>query len=62
VNVHGGAIALGHPTGMSGARLALEMPYALEERGGRYGLVTICGNGGHGGAMVLERPQVLVYL
>jgi len=47
---------------MSGARLALEMPYALEERGGRYGLVTICGNGGHGGAMVLERPQVLVYL
>jgi len=55
VNVHGGAIALGHPTGMSGARLALEMPYALEKRNGRYGLVTICGNGGHGGAMVLER-------
>ena len=55
VNVHGGAIALGHPTGMSGARLALEMGYALEERNGRYGLVTICGNGGHGGAMVLER-------
>lgn len=57
VNVHGGAIALGHPTGMSGARLALEMPYALEERSGRYGLVTICGNGGHGGAMVLERAK-----
>ena len=55
VNVHGGAIALGHPTGMSGARLTLEMPYALEEKNGRYGLVTICGNGGHGGAMVLER-------
>ena len=55
VNVHGGAIALGHPTGMSGARLTLEMPYALEERKGRYGLVTICGNGGHGGAMVLEK-------
>jgi len=57
VNVHGGAIALGHPTGMSGARLALEMPYALEERNGRYGIVTICGNGGHGGAMVLERVR-----
>lgn len=55
VNVHGGAIALGHPTGMSGARLALELPYALEETDGRYGIVTICGNGGHGGAMVLER-------
>jgi len=57
VNVHGGAIALGHPTGMSGARLALEMPYALEERKERYGIVTICGNGGHGGAMVLERGR-----
>ena len=55
VNVHGGAIALGHPTGMSGARLALELPYALEEKDGCYGIVTICGNGGHGGAMVLER-------
>lgn len=55
VNVHGGALALGHPTGLSGARLALEMPYALEEKKGRYGLVAICGNGGHGGAMVLER-------
>ena len=55
VNVHGGAIALGHPTGMSGARLALEIPYALDEKNGRYGLITICGNGGHGGAMILER-------
>ena len=58
VNVHGGGIALGHPTGMSGARLALEMGYALQERGGRYGLVTICANGGQGGAMVLERFRV----
>jgi acetyl-CoA C-acetyltransferase len=55
VNIHGGALALGHPTGLSGARLALEMPYALEEKNRRYGLVAICGNGGHGGAMVLER-------
>ena len=58
VNVHGGAIALGHPTGMSGAKLALEIPYALEERNGRYGIATICGNGGHGGAMVLERANL----
>jgi acetyl-CoA C-acetyltransferase len=57
VDVNGGAIALGHPTGMSGARLALEMPYSLEERNRRYGLVTICGNGGHGGAMILERAK-----
>jgi len=55
VNVHGGAVALGHPTGMSGARLPLELLYALEERNARYGLASICGNGGHGGAMVLER-------
>lgn len=55
VNVHGGALALGHPTGLSGARLALEMAYALEEKKGHHGLVAICGNGGHGGAMVLER-------
>lgn len=54
VNVNGGAIALGHPTGMSGARLAIELPYALEMRNGRYGIAAICGNGGHGGAMVLE--------
>ena len=54
VNVNGGAIALGHPTGFSGARLALELPYALKERNGRYGLVSICGNGGHGGAMILQ--------
>jgi len=57
VNVHGGAIALGHPTGMSGTRLALELAYALEEKDRRYGIVTICGNGGHGGAMVLERME-----
>jgi len=57
VNVHGGAIALGHPTGMSGARLALEMAYTLQEENKHYGLVTICGNGGHGGAMLLERAD-----
>ena len=57
LNVNGGAIALGHPTGMSGARLPLELLYSLKERGGRYGLATICGNGGHGGAMIVESAR-----
>ena len=54
LNVNGGAIAMGHPTGMSGARLPLELLLTLKEKGGRYGLASICGNGGNGGAMVLE--------
>ena len=54
VNVYGGAIALGHPTGMSGARIVLQLIYGLREKGGRWGLATICGNGGHGGSLVLE--------
>lgn len=54
VNIHGGGVALGHPTGMSGNRITLDVVNSLAERGGRYGLATICGNGGHGGAMVLE--------
>ncbi|HKZ50873.1 MAG TPA: acetyl-CoA C-acetyltransferase, partial [Dehalococcoidia bacterium] len=54
VNVNGGAIALGHPTGMSGARILLELLYTLKARGGRFGMATLCGNGGHGGAMVVE--------
>ncbi|MDE3076562.1 MAG: thiolase family protein, partial [Chloroflexota bacterium] len=54
VNIYGGAIALGHPIGMSGVRIVLTLAKALAERGGRYGLAGICGNGGHGGAMVIE--------
>ena len=54
MNIHGGGVALGHPTGMSGNRITLDVLNSLIERGGRYGLATICGNGGHGGAMVLE--------
>lgn len=54
VNVHGGAIALGHPTGMSGTRIVLQLIYALRARGGGRGLATICGNGGHGGSIILE--------
>lgn len=55
VNQHGGAIALGHPVGMSGARIALNTSHALRDGGGRFGLATICGNGGQGAAVVLER-------
>ncbi|MBI2886013.1 MAG: acetyl-CoA C-acetyltransferase [Chloroflexi bacterium] len=57
VNVNGGAIALGHPVGMSGARIVLTLLYELERRGARYGLATMCCGGGMGVAMVVERPR-----
>lgn len=57
VNVWGGAIAVGHPIGMSGARILLYLLHALEAGGGRYGLATLCGNGGHGASMVIERLE-----
>ncbi|MDX2184034.1 MAG: 3-oxoadipyl-CoA thiolase [Gemmatimonadaceae bacterium] len=55
VNPHGGAIAIGHPLGMSGARLVLTAARALQHRKGRYALVTMCVGVGQGMAMVLER-------
>ena len=55
VNVHGGAIALGHPLGASGARLMTTLVNALEQRGGRYGLQTMCEGGGLANATILER-------
>jgi 3-oxoadipyl-CoA thiolase len=55
VNPNGGAIALGHPLGMSGARLALTATEELHRRGGRYALVTMCIGVGQGIAMVIER-------
>jgi acetyl-CoA acetyltransferase family protein len=57
VNVNGGAIALGHPVGASGARLTLTLLYELRKRGLRYGLVTLCVGGGMGIAAVLECLQ-----
>ncbi|HET8567576.1 MAG TPA: acetyl-CoA C-acetyltransferase [Candidatus Limnocylindria bacterium] len=54
-NVNGGAIALGHPLGASGARLALTLAYELRERGGKYGLASLCIGGGQGIAAVFER-------
>lgn len=56
VNANGGAIALGHPLGMSGARLALTAARELRRRRGRYALVTMCVGVGQGVAMLLERP------
>ena len=55
VNVNGGAIALGHPLGMSGARLVVTLLYELRRRGGRYGLATLCVGVGQGQAAVFER-------
>lgn len=54
VNVNGGAIALGHPLGASGARLVLTILHSLRRRGGRYGLATACIGGGQGIAVVVE--------
>jgi acetyl-CoA acetyltransferase family protein len=55
VNVNGGAIALGHPLGCSGARLMVTLLHALEARGRRYGLQTMCCGGGLGTATIIER-------
>jgi acetyl-CoA acyltransferase len=55
VNPNGGAIALGHPLGMSGARLVLTAAYELRRRGGRYALCTMCVGVGQGTAMLIER-------
>ena len=55
VNPNGGAIALGHPLGMSGARLVLTAAYQLQRTGGRYALCTMCVGVGQGAALILER-------
>ena len=56
LNVHGGGISLGHPIGMSGARIVLSLAYAMRSRGVALGLATLCISGGQGLAVVLERP------
>src|SRR4051812_29807912 len=56
VNINGGAIALGHPIGMSGARLALTLALALKRRGGGLGAAALCGGGGQGDALLLSVP------
>ncbi len=57
LNPNGGAIALGHPVGASGARLALTLAKELQRRGGKYGVASLCIGGGQGIAMVLENPN-----
>src|SRR5690606_30688925 len=54
VNVNGGAIALGHPVGMSGTRLALTLLHELKRRGGGTGAAALCGGGGQGDAILLS--------
>lgn len=56
VNVNGGAIALGHPIGMSGARLVLSLALALKRRGGGLGAAGLCGGGGQGDALIIRVP------
>jgi len=57
VNVHGGAIAVGHPIGMSGARLVLHLALALKQRGGGVGAAALCGGGGQGVALIVRVPK-----
>lgn len=56
VNVNGGAIALGHPIGMSGARLVLHLALELKRRGGGIGAAALCGGGGQGDALIIRVP------
>ena len=57
VNVNGGAIALGHPLGASGAKLTVQLLGEMRRRGSRYGMVTMCVGGGQGAATIFENLQ-----
>jgi acetyl-CoA C-acetyltransferase len=57
VNVNGGAIALGHPVGMSGARIVLHLAHELKRRGGGVGAAALCGGGGQGDALIVRVPK-----
>lgn len=56
INVNGGAIALGHPVGMSGTRIVLSLAYELRRRGGGTGVAALCGGGGQGDALIIKVP------
>src|SRR5690606_41188918 len=56
VNVNGGAIAMGHPIGMSGARITLHLALELQRRGGGVGAAALCGGGGQGDALIVKVP------
>lgn len=57
INVHGGAVAMGHPIGMSGARIVQSLLTTFKHRGGKYGLAAICNGGGGSTALVIENLQ-----
>jgi acetyl-CoA C-acetyltransferase len=57
VNVNGGAIAIGHPIGMSGARITLTLAHELRRRGGGIGAAALCGGGGQGDALIVRVPS-----
>ena len=57
INVNGGAVALGHPIGASGARIILTLAYELKRRGGGIGIAAICSGGGQGDAVMIEVPK-----
>ena len=59
VNVNGGAVALGHPIGCSGARILVTLLYEMEKRDSKVGLATLCVGGGMGFAMIVEREWYL---
>ena len=56
-NVNGGAIALGHPIGASGARILVTLLYEMRRRGARIGLASLCVGGGMGAAIIVERQR-----
>ncbi len=57
VNVNGGAVALGHPIGASGARIIITLMHELKRRGGGIGIAAICSGGGQGDAVMIEVPE-----
>jgi len=56
VNVNGGAIALGHPVGASGARILVTLLHEMKRRNSNYGLATLCIGGGMGTSVIVKRP------
>src|SRR5699024_8511132 len=57
INVNGGAVALGHPIGASGARIILTLIHELKRRGGGFGIASICSGGGQGDGILIEVPK-----
>lgn len=62
VNVHGGAVALGHPIGCSGSRIVLSLMNVLRSNNAKYGMAGICNGGGGGSSLIIENLQWRKYL